>query len=302
MPRPSSHRPSAARLAFDFVLVSAIWGSTWFIIKDQLDAAPLTWSVTWRFLFAAIGMFAYALWRRESLRLPWQGQVVAATMGLAHFCLNFQFLYASERHVTSGVVAVGYALVFVPAAILSWIFLKGRPGGRFFAGSAIAIVGISLLLWQEVEAAPVQGDLVLGIALMAGGILCSAVFNTVQGTEAARRQPIVPLLAWALGWGALLDILIALAVAGPPVFAPTWGYFGGVLYLSLVGSVLTFPLFGRLIREIGAERASYTAVAIPIVAMILSTLFEGYRWTVLSVAGAAIAVVGLAVALSARRS
>jgi len=301
MSDPAQPSLSRARIVFDFALISAIWGSTWFVIKDQIGVVPITWSVTWRFAFAAVGMIAYALFRGESLRIGRTGQRVAITLGLAHFCLNFQFLYASEQHVTSGLVAVYYALVFVPAALISRFFLKTRLGERFVAGSAIAILGIAILLWREFQTGTAHEDLFLGIALMTGGLICSAIFNTLQASRAARSQPIVPVLAWALVWGFLFDAAIALVVAGPPVFALTPGYALSVLYLALVGSVLTFPLLGRLIREIGAERASYTAVAIPVVAMLLSTLFEGYRWTAASVIGAATAMLGLVVALSSRR-
>ena len=87
---------------------------------------------------------------------------------------------------------------------------------------------------------------------------------------------------------------------GPPQFGWSLPYAGGLAYLALVGSVLTFPLYAVLLREWGPGKAAYNGVLIPVVAMALSTLFEGYAWTMLAAAGAMLAIAGLAVALSGR--
>jgi len=77
------------------------------------------------------------------------------------------------------------------------------------------------------------------------------------------------------------------------------GYIGGVLYLSIIGTVVTFPLYFRLIRDIGPGKAAYTGIVIPVVAMILSTIFEGYVWSMLALAGGGLAMLGLVVAMQA---
>jgi drug/metabolite transporter (DMT)-like permease len=95
--------------------------------------------------------------------------------------------------------------------------------------------------------------------------------------------------------------VFSIATAGPPQFDARWEYIAGIVYLALFGSVITFPLYFGLIREMGAGRAAYTGVAVPVVAMALSTAFEGYRWTELAIAGAVLAIGGLLLALSARK-
>jgi drug/metabolite transporter (DMT)-like permease len=108
------------------------------------------------------------------------------------------------------------------------------------------------------------------------------------------------LLAWAMLWGTLADAAFAWATSGPPVFPSELRYWGGVLYLAIIGSVVTFPLYYGLIRDLGPGRAAYNSVVVPVVAMALSTLFEDYRWSLLAAAGGALALAGMFVALRAR--
>ena len=124
----------------------------------------------------------------------------------------------------------------------------------------------------------------------------------LQAAEAARRDSLVVLLGWAMLWGALMDAAFAWATAGAPVFPDSARYWGGVAYLAILGSVVTFPLYFRLIRDLGPGRAAYNGVLVPVVAMWLSTLFEGYRWSALAVCGSILALAGMVVALRGRNA
>ena len=297
--REISQQMDGRRLAV-FVIISVIWGSTWLVIKDQISAVPPGWTICWRFVLASLGMLVLAGLRRESMVLSREGFVLAGLVGLAQFCANFQMVYRAEAHVTSGLVAVIYALLMVPNAGLARVFLGVRVGGRFVVGSLVAMAGIAALMLQEFRAAPQMASVGLGLVLAVAGLLCASAGNIVQASAAGRRQPVVPLLAWAMIAGALADAIIAYSISGPPVFDPRPRYWLGIGWLALVGSVIAFPLYFWLIRQMGAGRAAYTGVAIPVVAMALSTLFEGYHWTLLAVAGSVLAMGGLVIALSGK--
>lgn len=292
---------SRTKVIVAFLVVTAIWGSTWLVIKDQVGSVPATWSITYRFLVACAGMFAFALIRRESLRLSRQGMIFAMLVGLAQFVCNFQFVYRAEMHLTSGLVAVFYALLMVPNAVLARVFLKQHVGPGFVAGSVVAMGGIALLMIHEYRTAPPEGAILLGLLFTCAGLLSASVANVLQAGPVGRAQPIVPMIAWAMFWGTLVDIGFSLATAGPPVIETRWEYLAGILYLAIAGSVVTFPLYFMLIRELGPGRAAYNGVAVPVVAMALSTLFEGYRWTTLAAGGAVLALAGLVIALATRK-
>ncbi len=288
------------RTVFAFVLVTAIWGSTWLVIKDQISQVPPGWTVTWRFTLASLGMFALAAARRESLRMSAEAQRLAAIVGLTQFCANFQMVYRAEHYLTSGLVAVLFALLMVPNALLARIFLKVPVSPRFLAGSAVAISGIALLLIKEYHTAPAGGSVLMGIILTAGALLSASSANIVQASAAAKRQAVVPLIAWSMVWGTVADAIFSWISSGPPVFDPRPHYLAGIAYLALIGSVVTFPLYFGLIRTMGAGRAAYNGVAVPVVAMGLSTLFEHYRWDGFAIGGALLAMSGLLIALSGR--
>jgi drug/metabolite transporter (DMT)-like permease len=293
----------APRVLVPFLVVSLIWGSTWFVIRDQINVVPASWSVAYRFGVAAIGMFLIALVTRQPLRMdrsmiPW-----ILLLGTLQFALNFNFVYFAEHHITSGLVAVIFALLIVPNAVLAKIWLGREVGRSFVVGSCIAAAGVGLLMLQEYRAAPVGGtEILIGLGLTLCGVTSASVSNVLQVLPSIARFPTITILAWSMLTGTIANAIFALAVFGPPVIDPRPSYIGGVLYLGIIGSVVTFPLYFRLIRDIGPGKAAYTGVLIPVVAMLLSTLFEGYRWSFLAVSGAVLAITGLLVAMRAKKA
>ena len=289
------------RVLIPFALVTLIWGSTWIVIKGQLGVVPPSWSVTYRFLVAAIAMFAFAVLRRERLLLEPRAMAFAVLLGIAQFTFNFNFVYRAEQHITSGLVAVLFALLIVPNTLLGRLFLKSPLEKRFLAGAGIAIVGVGLMILHEYRAAALgAGEVLLGTALTLAGVMSASTANVMQGTAIARAQPMVVMIAWAILFGALADGSYAWITTGPPVIEPTPVYLGGILYLGIVASAVTFPLYFNVIRAVGPGQAAWSSVLIPIIAMGFSTVFEGYRWAPLSIAGGAVALVGLVIAVAKR--
>lgn len=284
-----------------FLLVVVIWSSTWIVIRDQLAAVPPSWSVCYRFLLGAAGMALFALARRVPLRLPPAGIAFAALLGLAQFVLNFNFVYRAEHYLTSGIVATVYALLLIPNSIIAWIAFRQPVSRAFITGSIVAIAGIALLLLREYRAAPVSADAVLvGIVLSVAGLLSASAANVMQGMQIARRLPMATVLTWAMLIGSMIDAAYAWATVGPPVMEWRAGYLLGIAWLGIAGSVITFPLYFQLIQRVGPGRAAYTSVLIPVIAMLISTVLEDYRWTTLSAAGALLAVGGMVIALRAK--
>ena len=133
-------------------------------------------------------------------------------------------------------------------------------------------------------------------------MLGASTANVLQARPEIRRFPLLGLLAWSMAAGAIIDAVIAFAMSGPPTFDWRIEYWGGLFYLALAASVLTFSLYYPVVRKIGPAKAAYSSVIVPIIAMGFSTWLEHYRWTPLAIAGALLALGGMAGALSRSRT
>ncbi len=300
---PTKLSLASPRVLIPFIIVTLIWSSTWIVIRDQLGVVPPSWSVTYRFIIAAIAMFAVIAVQRRPLWLDRPAMMLAAAMGLLQFSLNFNFVYRAEAYITSGLVAVIFALLIVPNTLLGRIFLKTPLNARFLAGAGVAMVGIILLLLREYRVADVGGAAVIvGGLLTFAGVLSASTANVMQAGDVARRQDIFTLMAWSMAWGTLFNAIIALVMVGAPVIDMRPGYIAGVLYLGIAASAVTFPLYFGIIRAVGPGPAAWSSVLIPIIAMGISTVFEDYHWSTLAIAGAVLAIAGLIIALKAKEA
>lgn len=290
-----------ARVFLPLAIVTLIWGTTWYVIKTQLGVVPAPWSVTYRFALAALIMFAFCLISGRTLRYPVQAHLFFFVVGAFQFAGNFNFVYQASRFVTSGLIAVAFALLVVPNAVLARIFFGHRVDRQFLAGSALGIAGVALLFRQELLALAGAPDLALGIGATVLAILCASVANVMQAAPQAKGYGMAAMLAWAMAYGTALNTGFAWASSGPPVVEATPIYLGDLAYLSLFASATAFVLYFGAIREIGPAKAAYSSVLIPFVAMAISTVLEGYLWTPYAIGGAVLTALGLVIALKAKK-
>jgi drug/metabolite transporter (DMT)-like permease len=289
------------RVLIPFMLTGTIWGSTWFVITGQIADVPAAWGVFYRFLLATPALFALAVIMGNRLRLNRPEHLLALGVGIAQFSGNFLFVYHAEQHITSGIVAVMFALLMVPNAIFARVVIGERVQGGFIGGSLVAIIGVALLLVHEWNAAPLGGNVLLGIVLAVGGMLAASIANVVQANPTGRGVPMVSFLGWAALYGTIFDLGYAFVTEGAPQVPGAWQFWAGTAYLAIIGSVVTFPLHYNLVREIGAGKTAYNGIVTVCVAMLLSTLFEGFAWDALSAGGMALALLGMGLALRSKQ-
>ena len=294
-----------------FIIFTAIWGSTWIVIRSQIGGqiggeighVPPQWSVAYRFIIAAAAMAVVARFKGQSLAIGWASAPAIAFLGFTQFAVNFNAVYLAERYITSGVVATVFALLLIPSSLLAWAMLGQQPNRRFLWGSLVAVAGVALLFVHELRAGSVAPlAIVIGIGWTLVGMIGASIANVFQARPQIRHLPLFSLLAWSMAAGALIDCLIAVAVAGPPVIVSEPAYWLGLVYLALFASVLAFSLYYPVVRRIGPARAAYSSMIVPIIAMGFSTWLEAYRWAGLTIAGAFLVMAGMALALSRSRT
>jgi len=270
----------------------AIWGTTWLAITFQLGSVPVEASVAYRFILAAAFLFAYCYARRLPLRFTQSEHAILALLGVLMYSIGYLFVYRAEMHVASGLVAIGYSASPLLAMFGMRIAFGQAMTARMGVGAVLGIVGVALVYWPELEHAKHRGNVVLGAAFTAGAVFVTTLGNLVAHRNHERKLHGWATMAWSMGYGALASLIAAVALGEPLAFDWSPAYLLSLLYLVVFGSILAFAGFLELLGRIGPTRASYVGVMVPIVALFISSLFEGFNWQALTFAGVAVSVAG----------
>jgi drug/metabolite transporter (DMT)-like permease len=275
-----------------FAACVAIWGTTWLAITFQLGRVPPEASVGWRFALASLVVSGLCLATGRTLRFPPRVHALLALLGLSMFCLSYLFVYHAETILVSGLVAVGYSASPLVNMAVSRVALGTPASGRLAAGGLLGIGGVGLVFWPELVRFPAGGPALAGVALTAGAVLASSVGNVFATLVERRGLDVWQRMAWSMAYGSA-GCLAAAALRGEPLaFEWTLPYVGSLLYLAVLGSVAAFAAYLTLLERAGAARVGYVGVMVPIVALAVSGLFEGFAWGPLTVLGIAVAMAG----------
>jgi drug/metabolite transporter (DMT)-like permease len=268
------------------------WGTTWFTITLQLGVVDPVVSLVYRFTLASLVLGLWALMRREPVRLTWPQHAAAAGVGVFMFAADYAFTYAAELRIVSGLVALIFAtLAFVNLVIFRALLGKRAPQHAWVA-AAVGVAGVVLLSWSEIVQSRIDSGTVFGVALAFGAVLLSGIGNVFAYRGEAAGAPLAASTAWAMAYGALALVLYALLSGKHWSFEPTARYVLSLCYLALVGSVLAFTLYFGLARRRGYTMASYILALTPLLAMVMSSVFEHKRWPPVTLAGVALVLWG----------
>ena len=279
-----------------------IWGSTWLVIKFQLGVVPPLVSVAWRFALASLMLLAYSALKRRPLRFSGRDHLWLALQGVLLFGVNYACVYLAEQYLTSGLVAVVFSIVVFMNAVGMRLFFSQPIRAVTAVAAVVGVVGVALIFWPELQRFSNTGSQVLGLGLAVTATTVASLGNMVATRIHRRQLPVMQINAWSMLYGALAVAAMALAAGQRFAFDVSWSYIVSLFYLSLFGSALAFGAYLTLMRRIGADRASYTAVAIPVVALLLSTAFEQFRWQLQTFLGVALCLGGNLLMLRRRRA
>jgi drug/metabolite transporter (DMT)-like permease len=282
-----------------FLSCTAIWGSTWLAITFQLGMVAPEASVSYRFALAATLIACGCLATGRSLRFPLRVHALLVAQGALFFGLNYIAIYRAEQYVASGLVAVLFSTI-VFTSLVATRFTFGTPiTARAVMGAALGVGGVALLFLPELLAARAGGRSALGVAFALGGTLLATGGNLVSMRLQRLNLPIVETTVWGMGYGTLIAAIVATSSGVTWSFDPHAGYIASLAYLAVFGSVAAFLAYLNLLKQVGAGPASYVGVATPVIAMVFSTLIEGYRWSFPGVVGVILAIAGNVLVLRA---
>ncbi|WP_316862652.1 DMT family transporter [uncultured Cohaesibacter sp.] len=278
-------------IPFLFISTVLIWGTTWYAIALQTGPVPALVSIFYRFAVASLIFLAILLVTRR-LRVPRKDhQIWLIAQALCLFSLNFICFYFAVEFIPSGLESVIFSLATIFNAINARIFYGDRITKQVLIASGLGVTGLILLFGRDILDADSSGTL-QGVALAMLGTMLFSLGNMVSRRNS--KAGISPTMAnaWGMGYGALV-LLGLITITGTPIILPTEGlYIGALLYLAIFGSIIAFTTYLILVARIGSAKSAYLTVLFPIIALAISTIFEGYVWHWSSVLGLALALAG----------
>ena len=285
-----------------YTLTVLIWGSTWYAITFQLGTVHPLLSIAYRFGLASVVLFAF-LWARGQLKcleFTKAQHSSLAMLGLCLFCINYALNYYGTFYLASGLVAIVFSTLSLMNVLNQAIFFKIPIKKQVVLGSFIGFFGIICVFWPKIEHAEIGVKIITGVVL----VLCATYFSSLGNMVAIRNNrskiPVIEGNAFGMLYGALFSFIIAMIMGAPITFEFTWGYTLSLLYLAVFGSSLAFGMYLTLMSRIGADKAAYASVLFPVVALAISTVFEGYVWTPAALFGVALTLIGNVVAMTNR--
>lgn len=275
------HLPSLAGLAssnlFLFLTCAGIWGSTWAVIKYQLIGPDPVVSVLYRFIISASLMFLYAKWAQHSLRYSARHHLIFLLQGACNFSINYIFTYWAEQYAPSAIVATAFTLLVAYNIIGMKIFYKKHIAPMVYLGAFLGIIGIGFIFSNELMEVKTRSANLTGLGLGLIGTFFASSGNILSYKSHLNKIPVSVSSAWGMFYGAVVTLVLALVQGKEFTFTFPPVYWLSLIYLSVFGTVIAFGAYFTLVGRIGAERAGYTSILSPVIAIMFSMALENLQ-------------------------
>jgi drug/metabolite transporter (DMT)-like permease len=285
-----------------YIITVLIWGSTWLAIRFQLGVVAPELSVAYRFFLASALLFIYSAWKRLPLRFSARQHAFMAMQGLFLFSVNYILVYIAEGFVTSGLVAVIFSSIIILNVFFGALFLGSPVRGRVVIGALVGMLGLALIFWPELSGFDLGSGRALGLTLAVISSVSASLGNIVSARNQRNELPVIQTNAYGMAYGATFTLLIAFSRGAVFSFDPSFAYVASMLYLALFGSVIAFGSYLTLLGRIGADRAAYITIIFPVIALLLSALFEDFSMNSQQFIGVALILLGNVIVLRRRKS
>ena len=258
-----------------YVVTILIWGSTWLVINFQLGVVAPEVSIVYRYAMASLILFAWSAIRGLRLLFGYGAHLRFISLGLLMFSLNYLAAYSAQKYIPSALNAVVFSTMMWMNVINSRLFFGTRIEPRVYVGAALGVFGVVVLFWPSISKVSLTDKTLLGACISLSGALMASLGNMVSHQAQREHLPIVQSNAWGMFYGMLFTAVVALWRNVPFNFEFTSRYIGSLLYLVIFGSIIAFGSYLKLVGRIGPHKAGYATVMFPLVAVLLSVLFEG---------------------------
>lgn len=285
-----------------YVFVVLIWGTTWIGITLQQGHIEPAVAIFWRFLLAASVLFVGLFITKRLKKLTQKDHLFCVMQGFFVFSFNFFCIYHGAQYINSGLEAVIFSMAVLFNTVNARIFFKQEIPLKFYPAALLGFLGTFALFWHDLTGANFHVEALKGIALCMLGTYSFSLGNMISTRHQQHQLDVFTTNAYGMLYGTVVIGFIALCTHGN--FFPSLPHsaLGALIYLSLIGSVVGFSAYFLLIGRIGASKAAYSTLLFPLVALIISTIWEGYEWHLNAVIGLVLILLGNAVFFMKKRA
>tara|TARA_B100000579_G_scaffold251469_1_gene206894 strand:- start:4682 stop:5554 length:873 start_codon:yes stop_codon:yes gene_type:complete len=277
---------------FLFIATLLCWGPTWYVIKFQLGIVDPMVSVFYRFFLASLILLGFCLVKGFKLKFLFKEHLYIAILGILLFNINYVIFYLSTQYLISGFVALCFSSILFMNVLNNIIFHRNLPNIATILGGSIGTLGLILIFYDEISNFTFSSTTSFGIFLGVIATYFASLGNLVSAFTSKIKLPVVPVTGYGMLYGSI-SLLLYLVITGVPLeFDFSYSYNLSLIYLSIFGSVFGFTLYLTLIKKIGSNDAAYVAIIMPLIALLVSTIFEGLIWNINLVIGAIMIIFG----------
>jgi drug/metabolite transporter (DMT)-like permease len=275
-----------------FATAALIWGSTWLAIKFQLGVVDPLVSIFYRFLLAAVVLLIYSYFSGRNLRYTPRQHLFMALQGILLFGVNYWLVYLAEMQLTSGLVAVVFSTIIFLNILNGAVILKSPVRLTVALSGLLGYFGVALLFRESLLDFSFSRGSSVAFMLALLGAFSASLGNIASAYNQKNKLPVIQTNAFGMLYGSLLMLLMAVVSGTPLNIDLSFPYLSSLVYLALFGSVIAFTAYLTLLGNVGADKAAYATLVIPVIALILSTVFEDFHWDVVSLIGVVLILMG----------
>ena len=284
-------KTTAMKIAFVYILLCFIWGSTWLAIRIGLESVPPIYSAGLRFTLASI--FIYVLMRFRSIKLQTDKIAIRLylVMGFFSFVIPFGLVYWAEQFVPSGLASVLFAVYPFFVVIFSYFSISKDSIDIYkIIGVVLGFAGI-VTIFSDSFGGNISDYLIGMIAIVISGIMQAeiAILIKKHGYHLhSLSMNFIPMLIAGISM-----ILAGLIFENVTTFGLELNAALSIIYLGFFGSVITFTSYYWLLKKINIVILSLIAFITPIVALILGYFFYNEQLSTRLLIGSLLVLIGL---------
>tara|TARA_B110000027_G_scaffold102692_1_gene108694 strand:+ start:1324 stop:2208 length:885 start_codon:yes stop_codon:yes gene_type:complete len=275
-----------------FIITLFCWSPTWYIIKFQLGYVDPLVSVFYRFLIASIIIFIYLILKNKDLKFSLNQHFWFLLFGVCLYSLNYVFFYLSNTYLISAFPAIVFSTVVIMNILGEGFYFKKKPSLKTLLGASIGMVGIIIIFNDEIFNFSLTNGTHIGLFLALFGTFCASTGNMVHQRNLNNNFPLIPTIAFAMLYGSLVTLLITQIKGTELLFEYSFSYIASLVYLSIAGSIFAFIFYLKLLEKVGAGRAGYVGVVMPVLALLISIAFEDLELQIDLMIGLPVLIIG----------